>query len=149
MISVVIEAGDDAKALARLLTALVPAAAEGLVRDVLVRGASGLAAEVVEDAGATTLGPGDDVAKIARGDWLCGLPLGARLRRDWMELVAAHLATDPPTPARLTGQAGAFGLGGRLEGWLVPRAASAGAVEQDLQRLARRRGRRLRVLGGR
>jgi hypothetical protein len=115
---------------------------------VLVRGASGLAAEVVEDAGATVLGPGDDAAAIARSDWLCGLPLGARLRRDWMEQVAAHLAADPPAPARLTGQGGVLGLGG-VEGWLAPRAASAGAVELDLQRLARRRGRRLRILGGR
>jgi len=93
------------------------------------------------------LGSGDDAATLARGDWLCGLPLSAQLRRDWMETLAAHLAADPPAPARLIGKRGPFGVGVGPEGWLAPR--SAGAVEQDLQRLARRRGRALRVLGGR
>jgi len=143
VISVIIEASDDAAALARRLTELVPAAAEGLVREVLVRGAAGQALAVVEDAGATVLAAGDDAAARGRGDWLLMLPLGGALRRDWMDAIGAHIGATRARPARLIGKRGPFGWGFGPEGWLSPR--SAGAVEKDLQRLARLGGRRLRV----
>ena len=144
MISVILTASDDAKALARLLTALVPAAAEGLVREVAVVGARGAAAEVAEDCGADLYdGLGEALAR-ARGPWIARAPLAAMLAPDWMELVAEHLRRDPPQAARLT----ARGFSWRAPaGWLVPKAQtpSVGAAEQDLQRIARL-GRRLRVL---
>lgn len=148
MISVVITASDDAAALARLLTQLVPAAAEGLVRQVLIRGAAGASRELAEDAGATIMAPDDTVLALARGDWIAGLPLGADLSSGWMETVAAYLAAEPEKPARLTTRGGIPGLSGKAEGWLVPRrlVPAAGAREQDLQRLARRSGRRVRIL---
>ena len=151
MISVVISASDDAAALARLLTQLVPAAAEGLVRQVLVRGAAGASRELAEDAGATVVAPADQAPALARGDWIACLPMGMDLSPGWMEVVAAHLATEPEKPARLTARGGIPGLSGKAEGWLVPRrlASAAGAGEQDLQRLARRSGRRLRILSRR
>jgi hypothetical protein len=144
LISFIVTASGDAKALARLLTDLVPAAAEGLVREVAVVGAAGVAAEVADDAGAglyETFGAAFDAA---RGPWLASVPLASVLARDWMEIVAAHLRAEPPRPARLLARG--FTVPGRA-GWLVPKrlAPSAGAVEQDLQRIARR-GRRLRVL---
>ncbi len=145
----IISASDDGEALARLLTALVPAAAEGLVREVAVVGAAGTALSIAEDAGADLFEAGafDQAFDRARGPWALGAPLGAVFAPDWMEIVAGHLRREPAEPARLVPRG--FSLRGR-EGWLVPKAlaASAGAVEQDLQRVARR-GRRLRVLDGR
>jgi hypothetical protein len=143
VISVILTASDDARALARLLTALVPAAAEGLVREVAVVDAAGLAAEVAEDAGARRHDSFAAALEQARGPWIAGVPLTAVFAPDWMELVAGHLRGDHGQPARLA-QRG-FSLRGP-EGWLVPKAASVGALEQDLQRIARRRGRRLRIL---
>jgi hypothetical protein len=145
MISVIVTASDDAKALARLLTALVPAAAEGLVRGVAVVGAAGAAAEVAEDAGADLYAAFGEALAQARGPWIAGVPLAAVLAPDWIELVAQHLQREPAQPARLA----ARGFSWRAaEGWLVPKALadSVGAFEQDLQRIARRRGGRLRVL---
>jgi hypothetical protein len=144
LISFIVTASGDAKLLARLLTDLVPAAAEGLAREVAVVGATDLTAEVADDAGAGLYDNFAAAVDAARGPWLAGLPLAAVLARDWMEIVAAHLRAEPPRPARLLARG--FTLPGRA-GWLVPKRllASAGAVEQDLQRIARR-GRRLRIL---
>ena len=148
MLSVVITASDDARALSRLLTALVPGAAEHLVRDVVVRGASGASHEIADDAGATIVESPDFAEALARtrGDWIAGLPVTAGLRSGWIELVARHMGLSPAKPARLIAGAG-FLMGNGPEGWLAPRALalSAGAVEHDLQRLARR-GRALRIL---
>ena len=146
MISVIVSASEDTAALSALLSALVPAAADGLVREVKVLGAEGSAAEVADDAGASLYPLDGFVAAIAaaRGPWLAGLPLEARLRPDWMATVAAHVAL-APAPARLV--AAGFGVARGPRGWLAPKALapSASAVEEDFQRLARRSGRRLRV----
>jgi hypothetical protein len=145
VISVILTAVDDAKPLARLLTALVPAAAEGLVREVAVVGASGAAAEVAEDCGASLYAAFGEALAKARGPWIAAMPLSSVLAPDWIELLAEHLRRDPAQPARLTARGFSFS---HPEGWLVPKAlaASVGALEQDLQRIARRGGRRLRVL---
>jgi hypothetical protein len=151
MISVVIQASEDAAALARLLTSLVPAAADGLVRDVVVLGAKGASLEIAEDAGAVSIPEGDGAQAIGRtkGAWIAHLPLGAAPVEGWMEIVAEHLALEPPSTAKLTSGKSLFGLAGGPVGWLAPRreTLSAAAVEQDLERLARRLGgRRLRIL---
>ena len=144
MISVIVTASDDGEALARLLSALVPAAAEGLVREVGVVGARGAAAEVAEEAGADLYEAFGQAFERARGPWIACAPLAAVFSPDWMAVIADHLRREPPTPARLAVRG--FSLG-QPEGWLVPKrlAPSAVVVEQDLQRLARR-GRRLRIL---
>jgi hypothetical protein len=147
MISVLVTASDDPKPLARLLTALVPAAAEGLVREVAVIGAAGPSLEVADDAGALLINAGGFAEALARarGPWLAGLPLTAVLTTDWMALVSAHLASGDASAARLTARGFALG-GGGTQGWLAPkRAASAAAAEQDLHRLARRSGQTLRI----
>ncbi len=148
MISVLITASDDAKALTRLLTALVPAAAEGLVREVAVIGAAGASHAIADDAGAGLYDDfGEGFAK-AKGPWVAGLPLGPNFAPDWMELVIAHLAKESDQPARLIARSRALSLSAGPEGWLAPKrlAGSAGVVEYDLQRLARRGGGRLRIL---
>jgi len=148
MISVILTASDDPNALAKLLTALVPAAAEGLVREVAVVGAAGPSAALADDAGADLFADFGAATARARGPWLARLPLAAALAPDWIEILAVHLARDPPTPARLVTRAG-FSLAAAPEGWLAPKSlapSAAGIVEQDFQRLARRGGRRLRVL---
>jgi hypothetical protein len=144
LISVIVTASDDAKAIARLLTALVPAAAEGLVRGVAVVRATGAAAEVAEDCGADLYDAFGEAAARARGPWIAAVPLATMFAPDWMELVAEHLRRDPPQPARLV----ARGFNWRApQGWLVPKAQapSVGTAEQDFQRVARL-GRRLRIL---
>lgn len=144
MISVILIASDDGEALARLLTALVPAAAEGLVREVAVVGATGLAAEIAGDAGADLYEAFGLAFERTRGPWVGGLPLAATFSSDWIATVADHMRRAPNEPARLTARG--FSLRAP-EGWLAPKrlAPSAVVVEQDLQALARR-GRRLRVL---
>jgi len=149
MISVLVAATEDPRPLARLLAQLVPAAAQGLVREVAVVGAAGPSATLAEDAGANLYGAFAEAAAAARSDWLAKLPVDAVLVSDWMQQVAAHLARDPPAPARLATRPAGFTLARSPQGWLVPRllAGSAGLAEQDLQRLARGRGgRRLRIL---
>jgi hypothetical protein len=149
LISVLITANDDPNALIRLLTGLVPAAAEGLVKNVAVIGATEAAEAVADDAGADLYAAGAfaEAFEKAKGPWIAGFPLGVNFAPDWMELLVGHLARDTSVPARLVCRPGGFSFAAKPEGWLVPKrlVASAVAVEQDLQRLARR-GRRLRVL---
>ena len=148
LISVLINATDDPQALTRLLTALVPAAAEGLVREVAVIGASGPAHAIADDAGTGLYDDFAEAYRRAKGPWIAALPPGPNLAPDWMELVIAHLAKDEQRPARLVDRSTTLSLSARLEGWLIPKslAGSAGVVEHDLQRLARRGGGRLRIL---
>jgi len=149
LISVLITANDDPNALTRLLTGLVPAAAEGLVKSVAVIGAIGAAEAVADDAGADLYAAGafGEAFAKAKGPWLAGFPLDVNFAPDWMELLIAHLAKEAAAPARLVCRPAGLSFASKPEGWLVPKrlAASAVVVEQDLQRLARRGG-RLRVL---
>jgi hypothetical protein len=148
MISLIVNAGEDHKTLTRLLSALVPAAAEGLIRDVSVLGALGRSYDVADDAGADLYDASAfaEAFEHARGPWLAGVPLNASFAPDWIAILAAHVHHGPPTPARLVAP-GAWPWSGSPEGWLVPKASasSAAPAEQDLKRLARRAGRRLRI----
>jgi hypothetical protein len=154
LISVLITADDDPNALTRLLTGLVPAAAEGLVKSVAVIGAVQAAEAVADDAGADLYPAGafGEAFAKAKGAWVAGIPLGVNFAPDWIELLIAHLARETAAPARLVCRPGGFSFAAKPEGWLVPKRlaqtaaeTSAVVVEQDLQRLARRGG-RLRVL---
>jgi len=146
MICVIVTASDDPKPLVRLLTALVPAAAEGLVREVAVIGAAGPSRALADDAGADLFGSFAEALDHARSAWLAGLPLTTLFTSDWMAVLADHLARDSAEAARLTARGG-LTLRPEPEGWLVPkRLAASAVVEQDLQRIARRGGRRLRIL---
>ena len=147
MISVLITAAADPEPLARLLASLVPAAADGLVREVAVIGAAGPSLELADDAGARLFAAGAFAEAVAgaRGPWIAGLPLAAVLTSDWMSLVSARLALGDAAAVRLVARG--FSLGGGPRGWLAPKRLlpSAGVAEQDLHRLARRSGQRLAV----
>ena len=73
MITVIVPAHDSAEPLAGLLAALVPAAVEGLVREVIVADgdADPATAALCEDAGAILLrGSIAAAAAVAKGNWL-------------------------------------------------------------------------------
>lgn len=94
MISAVISTLNSARDLHGLLSALVPAAADGLVRQVLVvdGGSTDGTLDICEDAGADVLdGSIAQAVQSARGEWVLVLPVDLRLRRGWDAAVAAHL----------------------------------------------------------
>jgi len=147
MISVVIDARGGAEALARLLAGLVPAAADGVVREVLVFGADARSRDVADDAGARICADFAGAATAAKGPWLALLPLGVTVGSDFIAAMATHAQTAEEVAARLCVGGGL--LGARTpEGWLAPIGprTSARPVQKDFERLARRSGRRLRVL---
>jgi len=105
MITAIVPDARDARDVQLLLTALVPAAAEGLVRQVLLldAGLDAAAREIADDAGADILAASlAEAARAARGEWLLVLPQALRLRRGWGEVVAEHLEAGGG-PARIRG----------------------------------------------
>lgn len=105
MVSVVIEAGKDDEGLARTLASLVPAAVEGVVREVIVcgAGATGEIRRVAEHAGCHYVAEGGVAAAIARArsEWLLLVEPGARMVDGWTESAVAHMAR-LAMPARFT-----------------------------------------------
>ena len=97
MLTVMLECNDDEAELAQTLAALVPAAVEGLVRDVVVldHGSRDGSADVADAAGCRFLTDWDlpDVIAAARGEWLLLLEPGARPSNGWLEAVAEHALT--------------------------------------------------------
>jgi hypothetical protein len=100
MISVVIASNNDAPVLARMFAPLISAAAEGLVRDVILADASANdEAERIADAAGCTIvktAPGwraqiEAGADAARANWLLCLKSGAIAQPGWMQEVARLL----------------------------------------------------------
>lgn len=90
----IIPAQNDVRNLQGLLTALVPAAVDGLVREVLVAdlGSSDGTDALCEDAGAVRLNGGlVQASKAAKGERLLILPTALRLPHDWARSLAEHL----------------------------------------------------------
>lgn len=128
MISVIIPTRDDETPLAHALAALVPAAADGMVREVIVVDAgSGDGTALVADAagcrflrGAGRPGPDlAEAARMARSDWLMFLspqvalePAWQREARDFMDRV--EMAGDPLHAASFRHARAGFGLRARL-----------------------------------
>ncbi len=86
IISVVIAAKDQEFLLAETLAALVPAAADGFVREVVVAdGGSSDGTRVVADAVGCVIVDGEAEAglKAARADWVLMIAPGVRLEADW------------------------------------------------------------------
>lgn len=101
MISVVIPTLNAARGLPAALTALVPAAVEGLVKEVIVvdGGSTDATLAIAEDAGARVLtAPASRGGQLlagcaaARGDWLLCLHADTRLAADWETAAAHHMA---------------------------------------------------------
>jgi glycosyltransferase involved in cell wall biosynthesis len=94
MISVVIEALNAEFLLVQTLAALVPAAAEGFVREVIVADAGSTdGTRVVADAAGCVVVDGGRMAAlaIARSDWVLLVVPGVRLDPDWSREAAAFL----------------------------------------------------------
>jgi len=105
MVSVLMECGNEAEALARSLAALVPGAVEGLIREVVVldRNASDGSIRVAEAAGCCFADDADlrDTLRALRSDWLFLMEPGARPLAGWIERFGDHIASSQ-LPARLS-----------------------------------------------
>ena len=152
MISVIIPADDSDEALAGLFAALVPAAVDGLVREVAVAASAPSQATklLCEEAGARLVnGTIDHAAAEARGDWLLLVAPQMRFGPRWREAVAEHLAGSS-RPALILPPARAGWLGGlgraKAAGVLV-RRRDFGPEAGDLACLRRRFGRTAVRLG--
>lgn len=98
MLSALIPTSDSQDDLALLLAALVPAAVEGLVREVICAdaGSTDATAALCEDAGARLIQGGLVAAAAqARSDWLLILPVDLRLVGGWDDAVARRLSGSP------------------------------------------------------
>ncbi|PVM93588.1 cell wall biosynthesis glycosyltransferase [Caulobacter radicis] len=100
MISVILPAVAPVHALAQILAQLVPAAVDGLVKEVVIAGVSepGLEA-LIEDSGARFVAASGDRgallaagAALARGDWILALDPSRGLPEAWRGPAEAHLA---------------------------------------------------------
>lgn len=138
MITVVIPTSNSAADLQVLLPALVPAAVDGLVRDVIAVDAKSTDATplMCEDAGAVMVATLAEAASRARGEFVLALPTDIRLVAGWEERLGAHL-TRGGKPALLQGE---------REGWFKARTAGVLAPvawlreAADLAALKRRLG---------
>lgn len=100
MITAIIETRDDEVGLAHLLAALVPAATEGVIREVVVidHGSSDGTLTVADVAGCTIIEAGKvsgdtrrRAAEGARGDWLLFLSPRATLAAGWQRSAVAFI----------------------------------------------------------
>jgi hypothetical protein len=130
MISVVLVASEDLSGLAAQMVMLVPAAVDGLVKEVILvaDGEAGVEA-LAEDSGARLVtATGESAARlstgaaVAKGDWILTLRSAPALREGWREPVEKHLAGGAGAPAVLTAPGGLLSqLSPRLHGVLVRR----------------------------
>jgi glycosyltransferase involved in cell wall biosynthesis len=123
MLTVIIETRDDEMRLARALAALVPAATDGFVRDVVVidRGSTDSTLAVADAAGCLILRAeeGQDArrlaAEAARGDWLLLLDVGVTLPATWQAEAAGFI--DRATAASASRGIATFRRGRLAHGW--------------------------------
>lgn len=146
MLSVIIPTLDSAPDLQGLLASLVPAAMDGLVREVICAdaGSTDPTLEICEDSGARVVA-GDLVAAAgaAKSDWVLFLPVEIRLRGDWAEAMKAHLVRGK-RPAVVCGarEPGLFArFAGAPAGLLVEASRVADRAEtRDVKALVRALG---------
>ncbi len=146
MLSVLIPTHDSAAELPSLLSALVPAAVDGLVREVICAdgGSGDSTAAICEDAGARLLTGGlVAAAAMARSDWLLVLPPMFEPGPDWADKVGAHLSRGRgPAVLRQPARGLLAGLKPGPRGLLASRERVAGQTEtRDVAALVRALGR--------
>ena len=121
MITVVLPTHDSAARLVQVLTLLVPAAVDGLVKTVVFAdaGSTDSTLAIAEDSGARVVTVQGDVgtrlaagAAVARGPWILALGEDLALPEAWRVRVEAHLAGGGGKPAFIAAP-GPFGLAGR------------------------------------
>lgn len=148
MISVVLLASEDLQGLAGQMAMLVPAAVDGLVKEVVLvaDGEPGVEA-LVEDSGARLVTvKGDAAARlaagaaVARGDWILTLRAAPALRDGWREPIEKHLSGGGGTAAVLAAPGGLLARWSRRpHGVLVRRLdwPARGGEERALARALR------------
>lgn len=93
MLSVVITPAGGPEDLASLFSRLVPAAVDGLVREVIYAGAADAEAEQICEATGARIADGLEAALAqARGPWVLIAPATFRPSDDWQDRAAAHVA---------------------------------------------------------
>ncbi len=137
MISVIVPTHDSAAVLGPCLSALVPAAVSGLVREVILAdgGSADGTLAIAEDAGARVV-DGNVAAAVAtaKGDWVLILPPSTRLEPGWEAETEHHVSrfTGRSACYRLAVDAG--GPAARMREWLAglsaPTAANGLLVER-------------------
>jgi glycosyltransferase involved in cell wall biosynthesis len=120
MITVVLPTHDSAARLVQVLTLLVPAAVDGLVKEVVFAdaGSTDATLAIAEDSGARVVhATGDAGARLAagcaaaKGSWILALGEDLTLPEAWRVPVEAHLAGGGKSA--WIGEAGLLGLPGR------------------------------------
>ena len=148
MLTVIIDAREDAQRLPVLLAQLTAGAVDGLVRQVLIVAAEGQAGidDLCEETGAEPHPTIEAAGLAARAEWLAVLPAGFRLRDGWIKALEGHLARGGAA-AVVTGvpEGGLFSR--RPYGVLVERGRLDGRHGSDLQRLRRELGLRAGRIG--
>lgn len=146
MISVVLIASEDLPGLAAQMSMLVPAAVDGLVKEVvLVAGDEPGVEALAEDSGARLVRTKGDAkerlaagAGAARGDWVLTLRADPVLREGWREPVERHLAGGAGAPARLIALGGLLSrLAPKMHGVLLRRLDWPSGAVADENELAR------------
>lgn len=147
MLSVIIPTSNSAADLPELLTVLVSAAVDGLVREVMAadEGSTDPTLLICDDAGVEVVTDGIAAAmKRARQDWILLLPADMKLTHDWADRVARGVKQG--RSAGLKGVAQGGGLMDRLKPgpWgLLIRKSELGNLppDADFARLRRQFGR--------
>jgi glycosyltransferase involved in cell wall biosynthesis len=93
MISVIVQTLNNERTLSACLAALVPAAVDAIVTEVIVvdGGSTDATLDIVEDAGAKRAAGLAAAVAAAKADWLLLLPADLRLEIGWDAEAAAHL----------------------------------------------------------
>ncbi|MDP1737618.1 MAG: glycosyltransferase [Caulobacter sp.] len=122
MISVVIQTLNNQATLPACLAALVPAAVDAIVREVIIvdRGSTDATLEIAEDAGAKRADSLDAAVAMAKSDWLLILPPTLRLESGWDAEAAAHVQNGGGRAARFRA-GGWWPFGGGARALLVRR----------------------------
>lgn len=102
MISVIVQTLNNAATLPACLGALVPAAVDAIVTDVIVvdGGSTDATLAIIEDAGAKRAESVAAAVAAAKADWLLLLPPTVRLEAGWDAEAAAHLQNSGGQGAR-------------------------------------------------
>jgi glycosyltransferase involved in cell wall biosynthesis len=161
MISVVIATQDHERSIGLLLTALVPAAVDGVVRQVIVvdGGSRDATLDIAKDAGADVLeSSGPPEARLAagcakaKGDWLLILDAAVLPPPGWEAAARAHMEREPDKAAWFAPKRGGW-LGGppAVHGLLLSKAlmSELGGYNAGLVRKLGGKLTRLRVEKGR
>ena len=148
MLTVIIDARDDAERLPALLAQLTAGAVDGLVRQVLIVADAGQAGigELCEETGAEPSPTLEAAAQTARADRLLVLPARFRLRDGWIGSLNGHLGREGA--AAVVAGLSEGGLFRRQPyGVLVERRRLEGGRGADLKSLRRDLGLRARRIG--